>query len=239
MKFLGKLSFATAMVGIVAAASVGTTSPAWSQNSWNQAASVTFAIQIESVTTPTTLALPDGTATSAPISTGILAVSSKQGVLFHTGTLAGESGLQQLAEDGNPVPIINKVARTRIKHVEFVAPNLHYRVTATPGDRLHFAVMFVQSNDLFYAFDEGGLPLFDAQGQPVSGDVTQYVSLWDAGTEVNQAPGVGSYQAPRQVQPGAGQKEFEPIELVSQVGDGYTYPPVANVIKVVITPVTE
>ena len=198
----------------------------------------TFAVQVESVSNQGTLILPDGTTTSAPISPGALAVSPKGRVLFREGTFAVNTGLQELAEDGNPVPLIVRTAvstESRPKDIEFIIPNLHYRVTAQPGDRLHFAVMFVQSNDLFYAFDGEGLPLFD-RGQPISGDVTQYVKLWDAGTEVNEAPGVGPNQAPRQVQPGAGQKEHETIKLVSEVGDGFTYPPVANVIRVTITP---
>lgn len=50
--------------------------------------------------------------------------------------------------------------------------------------------MFVPSTDLFYAQDENGIAVFDETGMPISGDVTDQVMLWDAGTEENQEPGV-------------------------------------------------
>ena len=71
-------------------------------------------------------------------------------------------------------------------------------VTAKPGDRFTFAVMFGQSNDLFYAPKGGSMALFDKAGRPILGDRTAEVALYDAGTEVNQVPGVGPDQGPRQ-----------------------------------------
>jgi hypothetical protein len=195
-----------------------------------------FAVRVESVSDQNTLVLPDGSTTSAPISPGVLAVADADNVLFEPGAAAGHTGLQQLAEDGDPCRLINHLTKELgIKTVEFLIPNLHYRVIAKPGDKLHFAVMFVQSNDLFYAFYPRGLSLFDER-RPVSGDMTRYVDLWDAGTEVNQAPGVGPDQAPRQPFPGAGTKEKEPVKLVSEVRDGFSYPTTAKVIRVTITP---
>jgi len=66
-----------------------------------------------------------------------------------------------------------------------------FKVTAKPGERLTIAAMFVQSNDLFYAPKEEGIALFDASGKPVAGDITSQILLWDAGTEVNEEPGLG------------------------------------------------
>ena len=40
------------------------------------------------------------------------------------------------------------------------------------GDYLSFATMFVQSNDLFYAPEPSGIPLFDGE-TPVDGDMTE------------------------------------------------------------------
>jgi hypothetical protein len=61
------------------------------------------------------------------------------------------------------------------------------------GMRLSFASMFVQSNDIYYAFEPGGLSLFDDNGNPIGmdspADVTGSVHLFDAGTEVDQEPG--------------------------------------------------
>lgn len=106
------------------------------------------------------------------------------------------------------------------------------------GDaRLSFATMFVQSNDLFVAPDGAGIALFNA-GTPISGDVTAMIELWDAGTEVNEEPGVGANQAPRQSGPNTGADENGVVQLVSAVGDGFNYPPVADIIQVTITPTT-
>ena len=73
------------------------------------------------------------------------------------------------------------------------------------GMRLNFASMFVQSNDLFYAFPPEGLDLYDDQGNAVTGDVTDQLFLYDAGTEVNQEPGVGGDQKPKQSGPDTGE----------------------------------
>lgn len=198
---------------------------------------VGFAIRIESVTGPQTLVLPDGTATAAPISPGMIAVGTAENALFKAGDLAGDSGLELLAEDGNPVGLIARLAgKSGVSDAEFIIPNLHYRVVAKPGDRLYFASMFVHSNDLFYAFDPLGLPLFDDLRQPISGDMTQRVTLWDAGTELNQAPGVGPDQAPRQPAPGVGTNTKNAVMKVSDVHDGFTYPATQNVIRITVTP---
>ena len=108
-----------------------------------------------------------------------------------------------------------------------------FTVTARPGDRLHFAVMFAQSNDLFYVPREGGIELFGKTGQPVSGDLTSTLILWDGGTEVNRAPDAGSDQAPRQSAPDARANEDG---VVRPAQDGFTYPATAKVIGVTITP---
>jgi hypothetical protein len=108
-------------------------------------------------------------------------------------------------------------------------PGQPFEVTAAPGERLFFATMFVQSNDLFLAPQPQGIALFDETQKPVSGDVTGDVSLWDAGTEVNEAPGVGSNQAPRQSGPTTGPAEHG---VVGVINDGHSYPPVNEVIQV-------
>ena len=97
--------------------------------------------------------------------------------------------------------------------------------------------MFIQSNDLFYAPDGNGIPLFDGDGNAIDGDVTADVLLWDAGTEVNQEPGVGADQAPRQSGPNTGADEGGPVVLIADgmMGPaGFTYPNAADVIKVTV-----
>ena len=57
--------------------------------------------------------------------------------------------------------------------------------------------MFGQSNDLFYSNDRP-IALFTGNGKPAAGEMTAQLSLWDAGTEVNEEPGLGPNQGPRQ-----------------------------------------
>lgn len=107
-----------------------------------------------------------------------------------------------------------------------------FSFNAGKGARLSLATMLAQSNDLFYAFGDEGIALYDGSGDAVVGDVSSYLMLWDAGTEVNQMPGTGADQAPRQSGPNTGMTENSTVKLVADVNDGYTYPPVSEVIKV-------
>jgi PKD repeat protein len=121
------------------------------------------------------------------------------------------------------------------------------------GTVLSLATMFVQSNDAFYAFEPGGLSLFKSGGTPIGlnepADVTDAVGMWDAGTEVDQEPGTGSNQAPRQSQPDTGPDEdgnvvqitdldddgmLEDTASVDTEPDTLEYPSVSDVINVTI-----
>jgi hypothetical protein len=68
---------------------------------------------------------------------------------------------------------------------------------------------------------------------PYSGDITAKIILWDAGTEVNQEPGIAPNQAPRQKAPNAGKDE---TGVVQNIKDRFTYPNTASVMKLTITP---
>ena len=76
-----------------------------------------------------------------------------------------------------------------------------------------------------------GIKLFEGSGMPITGDVTSQVMLWDAGTEVNEVPGVGLNQAPRQPAPNTGVDENGVVHLVN---DGFSYADVSEIIKVTI-----
>lgn len=91
--------------------------------------------------------------------------------------------------------------------------------------------MYGQSNDLFYA-PKAALDLFDANGNPLTADITDNLLLWDAGTEKNQAPGFGDEQAPRQKMANTGTTEKDVVSLVK---DGFNYPNVKDVLRVTIT----
>ena len=108
-------------------------------------------------------------------------------------------------------------------------------IHASAGDTLTFATMLAQSNDMFFAPDEAGIGLFDGDGNAISGDVSDQVDLWDAGTEINQPIGEGDEQAPRQAGPNTGADEMGVVQLVSNLDDGLSYPAASDIIAVTLT----
>ena len=161
---------------------------------------------------------------------------------------AGENdrgmGLEALAEDGDPSTLSAALAdymgvvesgvfNTPVDATEPapIGPGgaYEFQFHGEAGQRLALASMLVQSNDLFFAPEGGGFQLFNEDGTPVVGEVTMYFSLWDAGTEVNQPPGEGTDQAPRQSGPNTGEDEMGVVRLVD---DGFSYP--EGVIRVTI-----
>ena len=60
---------------------------------------------------------------------------------------------------------------------------------AAKGEAISFATMYGWSNDLFFAPANPGIMAYDATGNPIEGDVSSQIKLWDNGTRVNQKPG--------------------------------------------------
>lgn len=60
-----------------------------------------------------------------------------------------------------------------------------YAITfkASVGSKLNFASMLANSNDWFFAADPDGIDLFGTDGMPMTGDITDNIRLYDAGTE--------------------------------------------------------
>jgi hypothetical protein len=153
-------------------------------------------------------------------------------------------GLEALAEDGNPAQLAETLHPNSGVFTTPVGadgpgpltPDNAYEFTfvARPGDRLSFATMYVQSNDLFLAPGDTGIALFAADGLPISGDITDQIGLWDAGTEVNEEPGVGANQAPRQAAANTGADEGGVVRLVD---DGFTYPAISDIVSITVTSV--
>ncbi len=54
---------------------------------------------------------------------------------------------------------------------------------AQPGAKLSFATMSAMTNDWFFAPNGEGVTLFDSSNQPITGDITSQIYLWDGGTE--------------------------------------------------------
>jgi hypothetical protein len=107
-----------------------------------------------------------------------------------------------------------------------------FTVTAAPGQKLSLVTMFGQSNDWFYA-PRSGIDLFNSNGQPIRGDVTAQIGLWNAGTEVDEEPGIGPNQGPRQQAPNTGVDENG---MVQPVANGAPYTQTSRLMRVTITP---
>ena len=110
-------------------------------------------------------------------------------------------------------------------------PGNSYEFTfdAEEGDYLSFATMLVHTNDLFFSPTDMGIALFSG-GTAMSGNITSKVMLYDTGTEVNEQPGVGLHQPARL---NGGTDEMGNVMVVN---DSFTYPTVANIVKITITP---
>ncbi|MDE2812603.1 MAG: spondin domain-containing protein [Gemmatimonadota bacterium] len=162
--------------------------------------------------------------------------------LFVAGQPDRGAGLEALAEDGNPAELAANLPRNSGVFATPVGADgpgpltpgnaYEFSFVARPGDRLSFATMYVQSNDLFLAPGDTGIALFTDDRQPISGDITAQIGLWDAGTEVNEEPGVGANQAPRQAAANTGVDEGGAVRLVN---DGFTYPAVADIVRITIS----
>lgn len=212
-------------------------------------AATTFTITVENISAGEALKLSNGKTApfvSAPVLWAVHTGSTTP--IFVGGQVDAGKGLETLAETGNPAPLATALATApevvavgaddRPVGADAGGPippgkRYEFRVSAVPGQALSLAWMFAQSNDLFYANDRP-IALFDAAGNAVGGDMTPQLSLWDAGTEVNEEPGLGAYQGPRQTVPDAGLTERQGI---AHVHDRFSYPRTADVLRLTITPV--
>lgn len=124
-----------------------------------------------------------------------------------------------------------------------LAPGEAYeiRFTAASGHFVSFATMFGESNDWFFAPGPEGIPLF-TDGAPTSGDVTRYVRLWDAGTEVDEEPGVGKATGPVQPSRDFGERDLDarvqelPMTVTLDDGSTFVRPATASMIRATLTP---
>jgi hypothetical protein len=195
---------------------------------------MSFTVTIEQLTTEQTLKLPDGSASIAPLSPGTAVVHSGPNPLFTVGEPAS-TGLQRQSEAGQPDDLLAAMKGAEgVSAVVMFDRTDTFTITAQPGEMLSFATMFGQSNDCFYAPKGDGIRLFDRDGRPIMGERSVEVVLYDAGTEVNQAPGVGPDQGPRQDPNKWRQGELEHA-TVQPVRDTFAYPPVGEVIRVTVS----
>lgn len=205
----------------------------------------TFKVRIENISAAEGVPGRDGQKYPFALSPGLFYVNHKRTFFFSEGKKAGEA-LEAQAEDGSPELFYKKLL-TKVGSIFmgvfkvpaggatpgpiFSGGAYEFTFTASEGMRLNLITMYGQSNDLFYA-PKAALDLFDSNGQPLTGDITDKLLLWDAGTEQNQAPGFGDVQAPRQKEANTGTSENGVVALVK---DGFDYPSVNDVLRVTVT----
>lgn len=101
-----------------------------------------------------------------------------------------------------------------------------FTFSAAKGQAVTFATMYGWSNDLFFAPGNPGIMVYDAKGNPIEGDVSSQIKLWDNGTRINQKPG-SSVNHP-------GTAETTPQNITQVNGtdaQGNTYLPASSLMK--------
>lgn len=206
-----------------------------------------FTVRVENITQADAFTASNGAKWSLAFSPGTAVVHTDKAPIFSEGTKDRSKGLEAQSEDGNPSMLAKSLKGAKgIKSVTVfntpvgasapgpITPGAAYEftVSAMPGDRLSITMMMGQSNDWFYAPDESGIELFK-NGQAISGDITSQLMMWNAGTEVDQEPGIGSAQGPRQKAPNTGKAENGVVKILD---DGKAYSKAPSVMRVTITP---
>jgi hypothetical protein len=218
----------------------------------NMSHATKFTVRIENITKPDAFTASNGVKWSLAFSPGVAVVHSDKAPIFTAGKKDRGKGLEAQSEDGNPDMLATSLQGGKgIKSVTVfntpigasapgpITPGAAYEFTTSgmAGDRLSLAIMMGQSNDWFYSPAESGIALFK-DGKPLSGDITSEIILWDAGTEVNQEPGIGPDQGPRQKAPNTGEAEKGVVRNVKDVKYGKAHANVSSVMRVTIRPLT-
>ncbi|MCB9760263.1 MAG: spondin domain-containing protein [Alphaproteobacteria bacterium] len=213
----------------------------------------TFTLTLENVSAPGSLVASDSSTHDQMFAPGIYVIHTADVALFEEGVAASDA-LEQLAEDGDPAALFAALdGADGVAKVDYLGPEdsgtyetnpllpgdlATEEFSASDGYFLSIATMLGESNDVFLATPSGGLPLF-TDDAPLSGDLTAELRLWDAGTELNQEPGIGADQAPRQANPGDGEAEGGVVQqLEGTDAAGWSYPPVSDLVSAGITAVT-
>ena len=190
-----------------------------------------FTVRIENISNPEGMTASNGQKFPFALSPGMFVLSDKSAALFTEGKPARKNGLEMQAEDGDPSGLVSSLVAMHHSsnlHGVFNTPvgamtagpirpgdSYEFTVTAMPGMKLFMTQMFGQSNDWFYAPGPNGIALFDAKGAAVSGDITDQLYLWDAGTEKDEEIGIGPNQGPRQKGTNTGEDEHGVVHRVN------------------------
>lgn len=178
----------------------------------------------------------------ATLSPGVWAVFNGDNPLFSKDDPASV-GLERLAEDGDPGPLQAEILNAEdVEQVGVFGQNpigaggtFDFTITARPGDRFAFVTQYAATNDLFVSTeDDDGITLFDNLAIPLDIEELDDFTLWDAGTEVNEEPGVGASTKPNQPSNNFGTAENSVIMPVEDTIDPFIYPAGDSIIRVSI-----
>jgi hypothetical protein len=101
-----------------------------------------------------------------------------------------------------------------------------FTFSAAKGEAITFATMYGWSNDLFFAPANPGIEVYDSKGNPIEGDVSSQIKLWDNGTRINQHPGSSVNH------PGTAESSSQNImEVNGSDAQGNTYLPASSLMQ--------
>lgn len=186
-----------------------------------------------------------------PVSPGVWLLHHSDTKPLYTSNAADMGkGLEALAEDGNIAPLGANLATLTgyLKGGTYnvpvgatspapIAPGSKYQFTfdASPGDSLSLVSMLAATNDVFLGPKDVGIPLFDDDGEALTGDMSSQLYLWDAGTEGNEEPGIGLNTVTNQLSANSGTVGEGKVQLLSAVTtDTYDYPSAQSILKMTI-----
>lgn len=210
---------------------------------------IRFTVLVENISDKEGMTASNGEKFPFALSPGMFVLSTKKAPFFTEAKAARMNGLEMQAEDGDPAGLVaslNAMHHGSNLHGVFNMPvgamaagpirpgdSFKFTVTAMPGMKFFMTQMFGQSNDWFYAPGPNGIALFDAKGNPIEGDITDQLYLWDAGTEKDEEIGIGPNQGPRQKGLNTGEAENG---VVHRVQDARWVGRNAEYFRVTITP---
>jgi hypothetical protein len=192
------------------------------------------------------------TGAATPISPGVFVVHSGSEPLYGLGQPDRGQGLEHQAEDGNNAALLGAMTGVAATGAIARAGSFDIPVGATakgaatpghafeveiagvPGDHVSFVTMFGMSDDWFFASEPDGIALFDDAGNPVNGEVSDHIGIYDAGTEVDEELAIGPDTGPQQPAPDTG--AADPVGLVREVAAARYGQPATAHLRVTLTP---
>ena len=157
--------------------------------------------------------------------TASLASCKKDNVVKSDMTISVENVL-----DSKPLVESGTFKGTGTPPVVFPGQSVSFSFYAAKNQYITFASMYGWSNDLFFAPSNPGIKLYNADGTPITGDVSSQIKLWDNGTRVNQAPGMNV------THPGTAEATIKNIKEVNGTDDyGNTFLAASQLMNVSLT----